>query len=42
MHTSAAPGVLWIGAGKTTRFTAPGLDIGLINVEIGTDGVYVP
>ena len=42
MHTSSAPGVVWIAAGSVSRFTAPGLDFGLVNTLIGTDGVFIP
>jgi hypothetical protein len=42
LHTSSAPGVVWIAAGSLSRFDAPGLDFGLINVISGTNGVFIP
>ena len=42
LHTSSAPGVVWIGSGSVSRFEAPGLDFGLVNVLIGTTGVFIP
>jgi len=42
MHTSAAPGVVWIASGTVSRFAAPGLDFGLVNAVIGTDAVFIP
>src|SRR5437763_791358 len=42
MHTSSAPGVIWIAAGNVARFDAPGLDFGLIDTVIGTTGIFIP
>jgi hypothetical protein len=42
MHTSSAPGVVWMAAGNISRFTAPALDIGLIHTLIATPGVFIP
>lgn len=41
-HTSAAPGVVWIGTGRLSRFDAPGLDLGFVSAVAGTAGVYIP
>lgn len=41
-HTSAAPGVIWIGSGTASRFAVPGLDFGFINTVSGTEGVFIP
>jgi uncharacterized protein (TIGR03437 family) len=42
LHTSSAPGVIWIGAGSVSRLNISGLDFGLVHAVAGTSGVFIP